>query len=245
MKPGKADRVRKHLFFLGVSLFFVSLLATVPAYCQRGTFDLNLGEASDQFGTLPKVTGGMLDMNGYYVIKKPNPKKGGPSILAGGEIRVPSNAGQHSKEYAVYGGAMFDVHNFSIGVEGEVRKIIIPPATIDNQIVVRYNMNLLELPGVIKYRFGPDKHAYVKVQGQPEFTPHYKTPKGTVVPTPHPAFDYGYTVRVSAGYEFGKWYYAQATAETRYFKFAQGLGNPSSLYNWKSNMVTGGVGVRF
>jgi len=244
MKPGKADRVRKHLFFLALSLLFLSW-AAVPACCQRGTFDLNVGEVSDQYGTLPKLTGAVLDMNGYYVIKKPNPKKGGPSILAGGEIRVPSNDANHSKEYAVYGGVAFDVHNFSFGADGEVRKIILPPATIDNQIVVRYNMNLFELPVVIRYKFGPDKRAFVQVQGEPEFTPHYKTPKGTVVPTPHPAFDYGYTVRASVGYNFGKWYYAKATAETRYFKFASGLGNPSSLYNWKSNMVTGGVGVRF
>jgi hypothetical protein len=244
MKPGKADRVRTHLFFLAVSLLLLSL-AAVPAYCQRGTFDVNAGGTYDQFGTLPHVTGAVLDLTGEFIIKKPNPKKGGPAILAGGEVRVPSNAGDHSKEYAVYGGLAFTARSFTFGVDAEVRKILIPSATIENQIVNRYDMELVELPAYVRYRFGPAKRAFVQIQGQPEFSPHYKSPKGAAVATPHPEFDYGYTVRASVGYDFGKWYYAKATAETRYFKFASGLGNPSSLYNWKSNMVTGGVGVRF
>jgi hypothetical protein len=46
------------------------------------------------------------------------------------------------------------------------------------------------------------------------------------------------------GYTFGKWY-AQGTYATRYFKFDQNPNNPSNLYNWKSNMITAGVGVTF
>jgi hypothetical protein len=53
-------------------------------------------------------------------------------------------------------------------------------------------------------------------------------------------------VRASAGYNFGQWWYVKASAETRYFKFLTNTtGNPNGLYNWKSNIVTGGVGVRF
>jgi hypothetical protein len=62
---------------------------------------------------------------------------------------------------------------------------------------------------------------------------------------PHPSFDHGYTFRGSVGYTFGKWWYVKGSYETRYFKFADNLGNPSSLYNWKSNLITGGVGLRF
>ena len=61
---------------------------------------------------------------------------------------------------------------------------------------------------------------------------------------PHPNFDHGYYLRGSVGYSFGKWY-AQGTYETRYFKFDQNPNNPSNLYNWKSNMITGGVGLNF
>jgi hypothetical protein len=240
MKPGKADFVRTYLLLL-----FLFLLAAVPAYCQRGTLDLNVGQTTDQFGAIPSVSGAVLDITGEVTIIKPSAKKGGPSIVAGGELRAPTDDANHSKEYAVYGGAAFAVHNFSIGVNAEVRKIIMPPATVENQILNRYNMNLLELPVVIKYKFGPGKRAFVQVQGEPEFTPHYKSPKGVVVQTPNPAFNYGYTLRASLGYEFGKWWYVKGTGETRYFNFAQGLGNPTSLYNWKSNLITGGVGVRF
>ena len=55
MKPGKADRVRTHLFILVVSLLFLTL-ASVPAYCQRGILDLNVGQVSDKFGDQPVVT---------------------------------------------------------------------------------------------------------------------------------------------------------------------------------------------
>jgi len=46
------------------------------------------------------------------------------------------------------------------------------------------------------------------------------------------------------GYNFGKWY-LKANYESRYFKFAVGNGNPSNLYDWKSNVITGGVGLNF
>ena len=59
------------------------------------------------------------------------------------------------------------------------------------------------------------------------------------------ASDHGYTLRGSLGYTFNKWYYVRASYETRYFKFASTSGNPNDLYNWKSNLVTGGVGIKF
>ena len=240
MKPGTADRVRTTVIFL-----FLFLLASVPAYCQRGTFDINGGQSTDKFGALPSVSGGVIDITGELTVLKPSVKKGGPSIVAGGEFRTPIDGANHSKEYAVYGGAAFAVHNLSIGLDAEVRKISIPPAFVNNQFLNRYDMNLFELPVVIKYKFGPEKRIFLEVRGEPEFTPHYKTPHGVAIVTPPPAFNYGYTVRGSAGYNIGKWWYVKGTYETRYFKFAQGFGNPNSLYNWKSNLATGGVGVRF
>ncbi len=237
MKPGKADLVRT----CAVLLF---LLATVPAYCQRGTLDLNVGATTDQFGPLPKVTGTVIDITGQFAVIKASAKTNRPAIVAGGEVRTPTEPSNHSKEYAVYGGVAWDVHNFTIGVDGEVRKIIMPPATLDNQVLNRYNMNLLEIPLVVKYKFGPDKRAFVQLLGEPEFTPHYKSTSLMTVPLPKPSFDHGYTFRGSVGYSFG-WWYVKGTYETRFFKFAENQGNPSSLYNWKSNMATGGIGVQF
>ncbi|MFZ0859055.1 MAG: hypothetical protein ABR881_05185 [Candidatus Sulfotelmatobacter sp.] len=238
MKRGKP-----HLVRTGVFLLF--LLVTVPAYCQRGSIDINVGETSDKFDTLAPVTGAALDLNGEVTVKKPSVKNGGPSIVAGGEVRVPSDDTYHAKEFAAFGGVAFQVRsNFSIGVNVQVRKIDLPVATLDNQILVRGNLELVEAPIVLKYKFGPDKRAFVHVQGAPEFTPRYRAPASTLISLPHPNFDHGYTLRGSVGYTFGK-LYAQGTYETRYFKFIENPGNPSNLYNWKSNMITAGVGVVF
>ena len=241
MKPGKADMVR----ICVVLLFLLILLATVPAYCQRGNLDLNVGQTSDKFGALAPVTGTAFDLTGEVTIIKPSQKNGGPSIVAGGELRVPADTGNHSKEYAVYGGFAFGSHNLSIGVNAEVRKILMPAALDSGQVLNRYNLELLQLPVVIKYKFGPGDRAFVEASGEPEFSPHYKRNSLATVALPHPSFDHGYTLRGSAGYTFGKWWYVKGTYETRYFKFAENLGNPSSLYNWKSNLASGGVGVTF
>jgi hypothetical protein len=117
-------------------------------------------------------------------------------------------------------------------------------ATINNQIVVRDNLELLQIPIVLKYNFGPGKRVFVHVQGEPEFTPRYRASKATLISLPHPNFDHGYTIRGSVGYNFGQWY-IQGSYQSSYFKFIENGGNPSNLYNWKSNMVTAGVGVNF
>jgi hypothetical protein len=236
-------RCKPHLVLTAIFLLF--LLAAVPAFCQRGTLDLNAGETSDKFAALPTVNSAVIDINGDVIVKKASAKVGGPSIVAGGEIRFPSDTTNHPKEFAVFGGVAFQAtSNFSIAVHAQVRKIDLPVATIDNQIVVRDNLELLQIPIVLKYKFGPDKRVFVNVQGEPEFTPRYRASKATLISLPHPNFDYGYTVRGSVGYSFGMWY-LQGTYENRYFKFIENSGNPSNLYNWKSNMITAGVGVSF
>src|ERR1017187_9601618 len=106
-------RCQPHLVRTGIFLLF--LLATVPAYCQRGTIDINAGETSDKFGALAPVTGGDLDINGELTVKKPSAKNGGPSIVAGGEVRVPTDDTNHAKEFAVFGG-----HSFPIGHQWRV-----------------------------------------------------------------------------------------------------------------------------
>jgi hypothetical protein len=238
-------RCQPHLVRTGIFLLF--LLATVPAYCQRGTIDINAGETSDKFGALAPVTGADLDINGELTVKKPSAKNGGPSIVAGGEVRVPTDDTNHAKEFAVFGGLSFQVRSsFSIAVHAQVRKLDLPAATVENQVLVRDNLELFQLPIVLKYKFGAAQHAFIEAQGEPEFTPRYRAPASTstLLVLPHPNFDHGYTVRGSVGYTFGKWY-AQGTYQTRYFKFAENPNNPTNLYNWKSNMITGGVGLVF
>lgn len=219
------------------------LLMGVPAYCQRGTFGVDAGQTSDRFGSLPSVSGLEANIEGKIVVLHPNPKRGGPSIVAGGEIRLPTDTQNHAKEFAVFGGADFQLHDLTIGVEAQVRKIYLPPATVDNQFFVRDKMELVEIPLVLKYKFGPLKRAFVQAEGAPEFTPRFRN-AGALLQLPHPNFDHGYFVRGSVGYNFGKWY-AKATYENRYFKFVENNNNPTSLYNWKSNLISGGIGVVF
>lgn len=238
MKRGKSQLVL-------TALFLLFLTAAVPAYCQRGSIDINGGETSDKFDSLSTVSGPILDINGEVAVKKPSAKNGGPSIVAGGEVRVPSDSTNHAKEFAVFGGVAFQAtSNFSIAVHAQVRKIDLPAADVDNQILVRGNLELVQIPIVLKYNFGREKRFFVHAQGEPEFTPRYRAPKSVLISLPAPNFDHAYTLRGSLGYNFGKWY-AQGTYENRHFKFLENPRNPSNLYNWKSNMITAGVGVTF
>jgi hypothetical protein len=223
----------------------VCLLLTlaVPAYSQRGTFGIDVGQTADKFGSLPSKSGLEAGIDGQLTIIQSNPKKGGPSIVAGGEIRLPTDTSNHAKEYALYGGLAFQVHNLTIGADAQVRKIILPPANVNNQVFIRDKMELLEIPLVVKYTFGSSKRAFIQAQGAPEFSPRFRS-AGSLLQLPHPNFDHGYFVRASAGYVFGKWY-AKATYETRYFKFEQNPNNPNNLYNWRSNLISGGVGFAF
>jgi hypothetical protein len=242
MKPCKADKVRMNIVRIGVILLF--LLAAVPAYCQRGTFGVDVGQISDHFAGFSPVTDALVDINGELTVKGPSQKNGGPSIVAGGEIRFPTNTNLHAKEFAVYGGLMFGVGNFSIGVDAQVRRIYMPPAILGDQVFNRDNFELVQIPLVVRYKFGPSKHAFFEARGEPEFKPHYLTNASTNI-LPSPGFDHGYTAKGSVGYKFGQWYYVKGSYETRFFKFASTAGNPNDLYNWKSNVISGGVGLTF
>jgi len=63
MKLGKAR-------LISTSLFLLFFSAAVPAYCQRGTFDVNVGQTSDKFGALATSTGLDFDFNGQVVRDK-------------------------------------------------------------------------------------------------------------------------------------------------------------------------------
>lgn len=234
--------------FCRTGLFLLFLLATFPAFGQRGTIGIDAGVTSDKFGAQSQLTAADLGVDGQVTLIHAN-KDGRPDIVLGGELRIPSDSSTHASEFAVFGGPIFPWGNFSIGLNPGIRKILLPHAEVDGTVLNRYNMELLEVPLVLKYKFGPGKRAFIQAQGAPEFTPRFKASYAPSYnqsqgPPPHPNFDHGYTVRGSVGYIVGKWY-VKGTYETRYFEFQQNANNPQGLYNWRSNNISGGVGLVF
>jgi hypothetical protein len=218
------------------------VLASVPAYCQRGTFGIDIGQTSDKFDALSSVSGIEFGIDGQVTVLKAKAKQGGPSLVAGGEIRMANDTANHAREYALFAGPRFKARDLSIGFNAQVRKIVLPTSVVNNQFFARDDMELLELPLVLRYNFLSNKRAWVEVQGAPEFSPRFRRHSSTTLPNPR--LDHGYFVRGSLGYTFGMWY-AKATYESRYFKFVPDPGNPNNLYNWKSNLISGGIGFSF
>jgi hypothetical protein len=223
------------------------LLAAVPAIAQtqRGMIGIDVGEASDKFGGLPRYTDPAGDVNGEVVVLPSNPKENWPDVVAGGEVRFPTDTNHHSTEIALHGGFQFHVTpTFFAGFDVGLRKIYVPPSIVDGQTFTRNNMELLETPLFLEYRFGPEKHVFARVEGAPEYHPRFKAGSHGPSPLPNPDLDHGYFLRGSLGYNFGRWY-AKAGYESRYFKFASGLANPNGYNNWRSDMATAGVGLSF
>ena len=234
MKPSKAPAVCVCL-----------LLLAIPAYCQHGDISINIAATSDKFGDLARTTAAEAILDGQIAAYHTKDKEHGPTVMVGGEVRFPFNTTNHSTEFAVFGGPMFRfTSNFTLGVHAQFRELFLPSSIISGIEFNRYNMRLFELPLVAEYNFGPDKRAFVQAQALPEFTPHWKNPSSGPPPYPHPSFDHGYTLRAVAGYNFGK-FFAKAMYETRYFKFEPTYPNPNGLYNWRTDVVSGGIGVTF
>jgi hypothetical protein len=226
-----------------VCLFF---LAALPAVAQqRGNIGIDAGEVSDRFANLSRSTDPMGDVHGEVIILRSNPKENWPDVLAGGEIRFPSDTNHHATELSIYGGLQFHATpSFTAGFHVQVHKLYVPPSNFQGQVFNRDNMELLELPLFLQYKFGSGKHVFVRAEGAPEFRPRFKVPSKVTNPPINPNFDHGYFVRGTLGYDFGKWY-AKASYESRYFKFGQSVGNPGGLNNWRSDFVTGGIGLNF
>lgn len=228
----------------------IFLLAAISAYGQQQRINLGVdaGESSDQYGSQSAVTGPIVNLNAQGIILFGNKKTGSPDVIAGGEAILPTDSNNHAKEYNVYGGLRWHVNNFTFGFDGGIRKILPPTAFFDNQYYNRDSMELLEIPGTVRYNFWTAKRAYVQVQGAPEFGPKLLVPGSSPLFTNpvlyKPNFDHAYFIRASVGYNFGKWY-ARAMYENRFFKFHDNPNNPENLYNWKTNAITGGVGVNF
>ncbi len=236
MKRCKTHVVRVCLF----------LIAVVPGYCQeRGKFGAILGQSSDRFDSLPSVNGLVVGIDGQFAVIKGGGKTNRPSIVGGGEIRLPDDTRNHAREYAFFGGPRFHARDLLIGFNAQLRQINLPTANVDNQFFARDRMRLFELPLVLQYKFGPEKRAWIEAQGAPEFTPHWHRTTANQVTLPNPRLDHGYFIRGTVGYTFAKFYYVKGMYENRYFKFVPDLGNPHNLYNWKTNFISGGIGVVF
>jgi len=222
---------------------FFFFWAAVSAYCQRINLSVNAGEAFDRFGALPQQSGPEAVFDGEGIVLKSPDKNFGADVLAGFEVRAPLDTNNHANEIAVYGGVGFHVRkNFEFGFHGQVHRIYLPPSTVDGQVFNRARLSLVETPAFVQYKFGPDRHAFVRAEGAPEFSPRFKEPAGNILLNPN--LDHGYYMRGSVGYNFGM-FYVKGTYETRYFKFRITSGNPNDLYNWRSGMATGGVGITF
>ena len=225
---------------IGVCLLF---LAVVPAYCQRGTLGIDVGQTSDKFGGLSRTTSTLAVVDGELIVLQSPDREHGADVVVGTELRFPVETSSHANEYAFYGGVAFRIKpSISLGFHAQVHQIDTPPSIVEGAIFNRARFRLLELPGFVEYKFGPAKHAFVKAEGGIEFSPKMKAPATAQIPNPN--FDHGYFMRGSVGYSFGRWY-VKGTYEDRYFKFTTNVGNPNGLYNWRTNMMTGGVGVVF
>jgi len=227
------------------SIAFLFFLFAIPAYSQKATLGIDVGQTSDKFGGLARTTSVLGDLEGKFTIIERADKEGDPNLVAGGEIRVPADTSSHASEFAVFAGPEFHFgSHFMAGFHAQVRKVYLPSSEVSGQFFDRDKMLLFELPAVVEYKFGsPAKHVFIQAQVSPEFSPHF-TVATSPPPSPNPNLDHGYTIRGIAGYNFGRWY-ARATYETRYFQFKQNLGNPNGLYNWRTDAVTGGIGFSF
>ncbi|HTS34575.1 MAG TPA: hypothetical protein VMH04_02820 [Candidatus Solibacter sp.] len=218
-------------------------LAAIPAWSQRGNLGIDVGQVNDKFGAVPSTNDLTFNVNGEFVILKSKPKDNTPDLVAGGEIRLPSDSNSGAKEFMVYAGVRFHIKNLIIGADGQVHKMILPTTVYQNQVFIHDTIEVLEIAPVIRYKFGSGNHLFLEAKGAPEFSPRFKIPAGALV-LPNPNLDHGYFVRGTVGYTYNH-YFIRASYESRYFKFAPDAGNPNGLYNWLSNSITGGVGVTF
>ncbi len=234
MKPGT----------LRIACVILIVLAAVPAYCQRGTLGIDVGQTADKFGNTDRTTSGEGQIDGRLIVFKGSGKEGSADVVAGGEARLPFDTKNHATELALFGGPEFRFgKGFSAGFHVQFRKAYLPATTLDSLSFARSNMTLLELPVIVEYKFGTNGRGFLQAQASPEFTPHFKR-AATGPSLPNPNMDHGYSLRGTAGYNFGKWY-AKASYESRYLKFSPDAGNPGGVYNWRTDVITGGIGLSF
>lgn len=245
MKLCQTCPVRAFLFFFAA--FLIAPLAAMPAYAQRGDIAINGGETADHFGGQSRSTSAIAALDGEVIIFRSPDRDRGADVVAGGEVRFPQDTNNHASEQALFVGPFFHFgKHLSAGIHLQLHRMVLPPE-ISTGLYPFFNRDrfeLLEVPGVVEYKFGPDNHFFVRAEGGPEFSPRFKNPPSGPEPFPHPQLDHGYFVRGTLGYNFGKWF-IKGTYQTRYFKFNPDVGNPDNVYNWRNDFATAGVGLNF
>jgi len=220
------------------------LLASLPALSQRGTLGIDVGQTTDRFGSLSSASAVEGILNGKFTVLQGSGKQGDPSLVAGGEFRFPEDTSTHARELAGFVGPEFHFGNLMLGFHGQARKIYLPTSQVNGFTFVRNNQLFLELPAVAEYKFGQDRRAFVRAEGIWEFNPRYSNTNNGTSAFPNPHLDHGYSLRGTAGYNFPHWY-LRASYESRYFKYGQHIGNPEGLDNWRSDLISGGIGFVF
>ena len=207
MKPCKADLVR-----IGVCLLFLS--AVVPAFAQRGNLGVDVGASLRPVRQHPfrlqrlsrrerrirhhKTLHQERILPASSPAANPRPLRHQQSRQGIRRLRRPALRSSRLHHRRRRSGP---------------QNLYSPPPSSDNQILNRDRIELLQIPLVLKYKFGPAKRAFISAQGEPEFTPHYKTISSASVSLPDPGFDHGYTLRGTVGYNFGKWYVQRRTTK--------------------------------
>jgi|HubBroStandDraft_2_1064218.scaffolds.fasta_scaffold44762_2 hypothetical protein len=250
MKLRKADSSR---VFLTISaLLFAAIALSIPARAQqRGYIAANFGATADRFGGQSRETGAVGAVDGEVIVWKTSDLTHGVDIVGGGELRWPEDGTQHATEQSVYGGFAFHFgQHLTAGIHLQIHRLVPPPSyasgPVTNGGVVfnRDHMELFETPIFVQYKFGPSSRFFARVEGTPEFSPRFhKSPDGAP-PFDNPNLDHGYAVRGILGYNFGRWF-VKGTYQTRYFRFETNANNPDDVYNWRTDFVTGGVGLNF
>lgn len=249
MKLRQADCSR---VFLQMSvLLFAALAFSIPARAQRGYIAANVGASADRFGGQPRETGAVGAIDGEVIAWKTSDLTHGVDIVGGGELRWPEDASNHASEQSVYGGFAFHFgRHLTAGVHIQIHRLVPPPSyasgPVTNGGVVfnRDHMDLFETPIFLQYKFGPSNRAFARVEGTPEFSPRFHNSPNGAPPFDHPNLDHGYAVRGILGYNFGRWF-VKGTYQTRYFRFETNANNPDEVYNWRTDFVTGGIGLNF
>ena len=190
----------------------------VPAYGQRGTLDIDAGEVTDKFGAQPQVTAADFGLNGQVTLIQAT-KDGGPSIVAGGELRVPPTPPPMPASTPSSAVRSSPWQFFHRRQRPGPQDSSCPTLTWMEPSWTATTWNCSNSPSSSDTNSVPTSALSSRPTASPNSLPTTNRLPCQPVGVPHPNFDYGYTVRGSVGYNFGKWY-VKGTYETRYFKFA-------------------------
>ena len=126
----------------------VIVLAAVPAYCQRGTFGIDIGQTSDKFDALSSVSGLEVDVDGQITVLKSNRNRVAPASWPGARSACRPIPEIMPRSTPSLEDLVFQFRELSIGVERSGPQDRSSHARPSIQVFARDTMELLELPVV-------------------------------------------------------------------------------------------------